>query len=161
MRCLSRYGPADVGGAAVHPELDEVPALVLASFRLASHRPSDDGKEPALQWSLQRNCALSPGQLLKFYLGICAVSLGIATLFWFMGAHLIMPFAWLEVLVLGIALLVYARHVRDWVKVEPRSGDGSLIEVSGQGRRVVVGRHLQPQLRPVLAREMRLALRGA
>jgi uncharacterized membrane protein len=165
-------------------------ALVLASFRLASHQPSDAGQEPALQWSLQRNCALSPAQLLRFYLGICVVSLGIATLFWFMGAHLVMPFAWVEVLVLGAALLVYARHardgekitlqgrllvvecehgghtertefVRDWVKVEPRSGDGSLIEVSGQGRRVVVGRHLQPQLRPVLAREMRLALRGA
>ncbi len=165
-------------------------ALVLASFRLASHQPSDAGQEPALQWSLRRNCALSPAQLLRFYAGICVVSLGIATLFWFMGAHLVMPFAWLEVLVLGAALLVYARHardgeritlqgrllvvecehgghtertefVRDWVKVEPRSGDGSLIEVSGQGRRVVVGRHLQPQLRPVLAREMRLALRGA
>lgn len=164
--------------------------LVLASFRLASHQPLDAGQEPALQWSLQRNCALSPAQLLRFYLGICVVSLGIATLFWFMGAHLVMPFAWLEVLVLGAALLVYARHardgeritlqgrllvvecehgghtertefVRDWVKVEPRNGDGSLIEVSGQGRRVTVGRHLQPQLRPVLAREMRLALRGA
>lgn len=176
--------------AAQPTELVEVLALVLASFRLASHRPSDEGDEPALQWSLQRNCALTPGQLLKFYLGICAVSLGIASLFWFMGAQLVMPFAWLEVLVLGAALLVYARHARDgeritlqgrwlvvesehgghtertefareWVRVEPRSGDGSLIEVSGQGRRVVVGRHLQPQLRPVLAREMRLALRGA
>lgn len=175
--------------AAPPPELDEVFALVLASFKLASQRPSDMGHEPAFEWSLQRNCSLSPAQLVKFYAGLCAVSLGIATLFWFMGAYLVMPFAWLEVLVLGIALLVYARHAsdgeritlqgrwlvvecehaghtertefaREWVKVEPCSGDGSLIEVSCQGRRVVVGRHLHPHLRPVLAREMRLALRG-
>ena len=84
--------------------------LVLASFRLASHQPSDAGQEPALQWSLQRNCALSPAQLLRFYLGICVVSLGIATLFWFMGAHLVMPFAWLEVLVLGAALAIHSRY---------------------------------------------------
>lgn len=118
------------------------------------------------------------------------VSLGIASGFWFMGAKLVMPFAWLEIVVLGLALLIYARHARDgetitlegpvlvverdhggstqrtefsrdWVRVEPSGGDGSLIEVSGQGRRVVVGRHLRPELRPALAREIRMALRAA
>ena len=44
--------------------------------------------------------------------------------------------------------------------VEPKGGDGSLIEVSGQGRSVRVGRHLRPELRPALAREIRMALRG-
>ena len=102
---------------------------------------------------------------------------------------MIMSFAWLELLAVGAAFLVYARHARDseiitlhgpslvveletggrteraefsreWVRVEPRSGDGSLIQVSGQGRTVVVGRHLRPELRPALAREIRLALRG-
>ena len=102
---------------------------------------------------------------------------------------MVMPFAWLELLAVGAAFWVYARHARDgekitlygpslvvelenggrteraefareWVRVEPRSGDGSLIQVSGQGRTVVVGRHLRPELRPALAREIRLALRG-
>ena len=100
-----------------------------------------------------------------------------------------MPFAWAELLAVGTAFLVYARHARDgekislqgtrlvvelqtagrleraefnreWVRVEPTGGDGSLIEVSGQGRSVSVGRHLRPELRPALAREIRLALRG-
>lgn len=162
--------------------------MTQVPFRLACQ--TGDGDEPALQWSIRRNCSLSPAQLLRFYLGLSVVSLAIASLFWFMGAHLVMPFAWLELMVLGAALLVYARHARDgeeitlrghvlvierehgghtertefareWVRVEPRSGDGSLIEVSGQGRRVVVGRHLRPQLRPALARELRMALRSA
>ena len=101
-----------------------------------------------------------------------------------------MPFAWVELAAVGSALLVYARHARDgekillkggqlvveletggrqeraefnreWVRVEPRNGDGSLIEVSGQGKSVRVGRHVRPDLRPALAREIRLALRHA
>ena len=162
--------------------------MAQVPFRLACQ--TGDAEAPALQWSIRRNCSLTPAQLLRFYLGMSVVSLGIASMFWFMGAHLVMPFAWLELMLLGGALLVYARHAsdgekitlrgsvlvverehggqtertefaREWVRVEPSSGDGSLIEVSGQGRRVVVGRHLRPQLRPALARELRLALRSA
>jgi uncharacterized membrane protein len=160
--------------SAVHP------------FRLAT----PDGHALDLQWSLKRNCSLSPAQLLRFYIGLCLLSLSIATAFWFSGARMVMPFAWLELIAVGVALLVYARHAcdgekitlqgpvlvverdhgrrsertefdRQWVRIEPCSGDGSLIEVSGQGRSVLVGRHLRPELRPALAREIRLALRGA
>ena len=48
---------------------------------------------------------------------------------------------------------------RDSVRIEPRNEDGSLIEVSGQGQMVQVGRHVRPELRPLLAREIRFALR--
>ncbi len=162
--------------------------MAQVPFRLACQ--TGDAEAPALQWSIRRNCSLTPAQLLRFYLGMSVVSLGIASLFWFMGAHLVMPFAWLELMLLGGALLVYARHAsdgekitlrgsvlvverehggqtertefaREWVRVEPSSGDGSLIEVSGQGRRVVVGRLLRPELRPALARELRLEVRSA
>ena len=99
-----------------------------------------------------------------------------------------MIFAWTEILAVGAAFLLYARHAgdaekiflrggrlvveletagrteraefnREWVRVEPKDGDGSLIEVSGQGRSVRVGRHVRPELRPALAREIRFALR--
>lgn len=53
-----------------------------------------------------------------------------------------------------------AEFNREWVRVEPKDGEGSLIEVSGQGRSVRVGRHIRPELRPALAREIRFALRG-
>ena len=45
------------------------------------------------------------------------------------------------------------------IRVEPGADDRSLIEVSGQGRRVIVGRYLRPELRPALAQEIRRALR--
>ena len=54
-----------------------------------------------------------------------------------------------------------AEFRRDWVRVEPGAADNSLIELSGQGRKVQVGRFVRPELRPMLASEIRRALRGA
>ena len=142
-----------------------------------------------IHWFLKRNCSVTPAQLGWLYASLCVVSLGIGCFFWFRGAHLVLPFAWLELLAVGAAFLVYARHAgdgekisllgprlvvelenagrleraefnRDWVRIEPKSGDRSLIEVSGQGRTVEVGRYVRPELRPMLAREIRMALRG-
>ena len=142
----------------------------------------------AIVWFLKRNCSVTPAQLGWFYASLCVVSLAIGALFWLHGATLILPFAWLELGAVGLALLVYARHAADgerislqgrrlvvelesagqlqrtefdpdWVRVEPRTGDRSLIEVSGRGRSVSVGRYLRPELRPLLAQEIRSALR--
>lgn len=103
---------------------------------------------------------------------------------------MIMPFAWLEITMVGIAFLVYARHAtdgerivlhgshlvveqisagklqrsefnREWVRVEPQRDDRSLIELSGQGRSVHIGRHIRPELRNALAKEIRMALRAS
>lgn len=141
-----------------------------------------------VEWLLKRNCSLAPSQLICFYISLCVVSLGIAAFFWNMGATIVMPFAWLELTAVGAALLLYARHAGDgekimlhegqlvvelevagrtrraefnsqWVRIEPARGDGSLISVSGQGHSVSVGRHVRPELRPALAREIRRALR--
>jgi uncharacterized membrane protein len=124
------------------------------------------------------------------YASLCLVSLGIGMVFWIQGAPMVLPYAALELLAVGVAFAVYARHAtdgerillrgtqlvvefenggkleraefqRDWVRVEPRAGHRSLIEVSGQGRSIDVGRFVRPELRPVLAREIRMALRGA
>ena len=64
-------------------------------------------------WFLKRNCSVTPAQLGWLYASLCAVSLGIALVFWFHGAVLILPFAWLELAAVGAAFLVYARHARD------------------------------------------------
>ncbi len=124
------------------------------------------------------------------YLSLCSVSLGIATFFWMLGARLVMPFAWLEIVVVGLAFAMYGRHAadgerislqgsrlvveqetagklkraefdRNWVRVEPKTGDRSLITLSAQGRSIDVGRHVRPELRPALASEIRMALRAA
>jgi uncharacterized membrane protein len=143
-----------------------------------------------IQWFLQRNSAVTPAQLGWFYLSLCIVSLGIGAMFWFQGAVLVLLFGGAELLAVGVAFLLYARHAtdgerislqdgrlvvefenagklecaefrREWVRVEPRLGDRSLIEVSGQGRSIKVGRFVRPELRPALAKEIRMALRGA
>jgi uncharacterized membrane protein len=91
-------------------------------------------------------------------------------------------------LLVGAALLMYARHATDheritlagetlavehhhgaqlvrtefraaWVRVEPLSSDRSLIEVDGDGRTARVGRYLRAELRQPLAQELRAALR--
>lgn len=144
----------------------------------------------SVHWFLKRNCSITPVQLGWLYVSLCVVSLGIGSFFWVQGATLVMPFAWGELILVGIAFLTYARHAtdgekislqgaqlvvelenagrleraefsREWVRVEPRAGDRSLIEVSGRGRSVQVGRYVRPELRPALAREIRMALRGA
>ena len=144
----------------------------------------------SIHWFLKRNCSVTPAQLGWLYASLCVVSLAIGGFFWFRGATLIMPFAGAELVLVGVAFLAYARHAtdgekislegaqlvvelenagrleraefnRDWVRIEPKTGDRSLIEVSGQGRSVEVGRYVRPELRPALARELRMALRGA
>jgi uncharacterized membrane protein len=143
----------------------------------------------SIQWFLRRNCSVSPRQLVLVYLSLCAVSLSIAGMFWLQGATLVLPIAWIELMAVGFAFFVYARHAsdgetirlggeqlvieqesggrllrcefrRDWVRVEPGVADNSLIVVTGQGRTVHIGRFVRPELRPVLAREIRMALRG-
>jgi uncharacterized membrane protein len=144
----------------------------------------------AIHWRLRRNCSVTPAQLGWFYLSLCALSLGIGVFFWLQGATLVLAFAGLELALVGLAFLAYARHATDgelislqgaslvvecesagrreraefarqWVRVEPKSGDHSLIELSGQGRSIEVGRFVRPELRQDLAREIRKALRSA
>ena len=142
-----------------------------------------------VDWLLRRNCSATPMQVVGMYLSLCAVSLAIATGFWLQGAKLVLAFAGAELVAVGAALLVYARHAtdgetirlagqqlvvelenggrlqrsefrREWVRVEPGAADNSLIELSAHGKSVRVGRYVRPELRPLLAREIRLALRS-
>ena len=129
-------------------------------------------------------------QLLVVYLMLCGLSLAIGVFFWLQGAPFVIGFTALELLVVGWAFVVYARHATDgewislqgtslvveretagrreraeferqWVRVEPKAGEHSLIELSGRGRKMEVGRFVRPELRQVLAGEIRRALRSA
>ena len=153
-----------------------------------AHETGDGAGGRQIEWTLKRNCSLAPGQMLAFFGALCMISLGVATFMWHQGAPMVMPFAWIELLAVGGAMLLYARHAADrehialhcdtltvehacgnhvervefqsaWVRVEPESGDRSLIELSGQGRRIAVGRFIRPELRRKLADELRTALR--
>jgi len=154
-----------------------------SSLQLA--KVSEDG----LDWTLQRNCSISPRQLGICFLCLSAVSLAVGLFFWFQGAVLVLPFAVLELVALATAFLFHARHaadreyisvrggqlvveveragrvercefVREWVRIEPQRHHG-LVEVTGGGRSVCVGRFLRADLRVLLVQELRQAVRGA
>ena len=161
---------------------------VTAAVRPLRFGAESVADEHTVQWMLKRNCSTTPGQMVGFYASLCLLSLGIGVFFWMQGAKLVMPFAWIEIVAVGSALLVYSRHATDserirlqpgrltvehvvgrhveraqfapaWVRVEPEHGDRSLIELSGQGQRISVGRFVRPELRRQLADELRWALR--
>jgi uncharacterized membrane protein len=151
-------------------------------------RRLENSAAQGMQWVMKRNCSITPRNMVIVYLSLCTASLAIAGGFWWAGAPTVMAFAGLELLLLGAALAAYARHATDcetitlagrelaiehrcgvgvesshfraeWVRVEPARGDGSLVEVSGEGQRTCVGRYLRPEWRGQLANELRLALR--
>ena len=142
-----------------------------------------------VHWLLRRNCSVTPQQLFALFASLCGVSLAVAGFFWSRGATLVLPFTAVVLVAVGTAFLVYARHATDHeciclrqgclvieqeragrvqrcelacqgVSVEaPLDGD-QLVELRGSGQTVRVGRHLRRDLRPVLARELRIALKG-
>ena len=161
--------------------LQSPPAFQFATLS-ANHFPSQGS---VVLWRLKRHSLISPAQLGWFYLSLCLACLGVAAFLSSQNASVVMTFAMLAI---GTAFVVYSRHAgdtekivlqdgqlvveletagrteraafnREWVRIEPKNEDGSLIEVSGQGRSVRVGRHMRPELRPLLAREIRFALR--
>jgi uncharacterized membrane protein len=147
-------------------------------------------RRTALRWALKRNCSITPRQLGAVYLSLCLLAFAISAGFWWQGARVVTAFAGLELACVGIALLAYARHAgdrevltlagrslaveqclggrveradfrADWLSVEPAAAQGSLVELSGEGRTVRVGRFLRPEMRGAFAQELRRALRGA
>lgn len=144
--------------------------------------------DDSINWSLKKNCALAPHQMGFVYGCICALSLAIGTFFWLLGATYVLAFTCLEIAVVGIAFLVYARHATDgdwvtitdsqvtveteragkrlkaqldpyWVRVGTPSDEKSLIELSEKGRFVYVGRFIRPEQRVIVAKEIKQALR--
>jgi uncharacterized membrane protein len=118
---------------------------------------------------------------------MACVSLTIGAFCWFQGAVLVLPFASLELLAVGAAFVVYARHALDgeriwlegnvlvvesenagdmvrrefqraWVRIEQVAHGQAMIEICCHGQRVPVGRFVRNELRQRLAAELRLAL---
>jgi uncharacterized membrane protein len=138
-------------------------------------------------WMLCRNCALTPRQVGAVYLSLVAASAVIATVFLLRGAWMILPFSVLEMTVLGVALLIYARHAvdrervslgRDVLEIESIHGTerrvlrldprATRVEMTGEpkaelavvarGERVLLGRFVDERERRRFARELKSAL---
>lgn len=166
------------------------PAGTVPDWRFAQLVPRPGHAVPALQWVLRRGGAITPRQLVGVYLSLCLVSLLIGMGFWWQGAPEVLGFVGVELILVGVALRVYARHAADretvtlaeraveveqqfgpqverasfraeWLSIEPAQAQGSLVELAGEGRRMLIGRFVRPEQRAALAHEMRHALRRA
>ncbi|RZL11120.1 MAG: DUF2244 domain-containing protein [Rubrivivax sp.] len=142
---------------------------------------------PALQWRFKRNCSLTPRQSMASGLAILVFHAAVGGAFWALGYPAVACFAALESAVVAGCLLCYARHACDqevltlhgdqlaievhcggrvqrtvlhagWIRVEPPARPQALLSLAERGTEVRVGRHVQPRLREVMARELRQAL---
>jgi uncharacterized membrane protein len=89
--------------------------------------------ESAFDFTIKRNCSISPRDLLLVLAFAACVSLGIAAGFALLGAWPILPFAGLEVLALAVAFYVNGRHAADYERIV-LSGQKLLVEASDAGR---------------------------
>ncbi len=91
---------------------------------------------PEQEWLLKRNCAVSPRQLLAFYLSLVALSLLIAGGLALDGAWMVLPFSGIDLLAVGLALVIFARRAGDNERVR-LSGSDLIVEVTARGERSV------------------------
>ena len=80
---------------------------------------------------MKRNCSFTPRQVGWFYLSMVIFSSLIAGYFYWRGAWIIVPFTGLELLALGIALIIYARHATDYEKIVIQDGYLNVEVVNG------------------------------
>jgi uncharacterized membrane protein len=136
--------------------------------------------------TLKRNCSISPSGLACVFFALAAVVLVIGAGFAIAGAWLILPFAGLEVLLLGGAFMLQARHAADYERIALESGrlsvevsegerverydmdargvrvevEGTRVTVGDARRRLELGRHLDEQSRMRFGAELKKRLRN-
>jgi uncharacterized membrane protein len=69
-------------------------------------------------WQMRRNCALSPKQLLRFYIVLVFLSLVVATGFLIAGVWVIIIFTAIELSAVTTGFLIYCRHALDSETIE-------------------------------------------
>ena len=135
--------------------------------------------------TLKRNCSISPAGLACVFAALAFAVLAIGTGFAIAGAWLVLPFAGLEVLLLGGAFVLQARHATDYerialergqLRVEVADGgrlaryeldarglrvdvDGTRVVLRGAQEALELGRHLDERSRIALGVELKKRLR--
>ena len=69
-------------------------------------------------WQMRRNCALTPQQLLWFYIALVCLSLIVGIGFFLVGVWMIPVFTTLELTAVTIGFLIYCRHALDCETIE-------------------------------------------
>src|SRR4051812_41968450 len=157
------------------------------NLRRSVSTPSLDirGESRGFSLVLKRNCSIAPGALASVFAALAVAVLGIGIGFAFAGAWLILPFAGLEVLALGAAFAMQARHATDYERIELDGGklrvevgeaqaiaryeldarrarielQGPHLVLRGAGEELRIGRHLDDEARMRFAAELKNRLR--
>jgi uncharacterized membrane protein len=139
-------------------------------------------------WLFKRNCSFTPKQVGLFYLAQSSFALFVATFFYLRGVWVVLIFTIAVLIVLAIALLIYARHTTDfesiditgqtlviriangsniktfewnlsWVYVSPRLTDKHLVLMSYRGVECLLGGLLPAYKRQPFLSELKEAIR--
>ena len=139
------------------------------------------------RWQMRRNCALSPKQLLQFYIALVCLSLIVATGFLLAGIWVIPIFTALELSALTIGFLIYCRHALDsetieingnrlivkkfisykeavyefntqWAKIELPLEDSKVFFISQSNLRVEIGQFIRQEQQQSLIASVRAHL---
>ena len=123
---------------------------------------------------MRRNCALSPKQLLKFYIVLVCLSVTVAAGFFLAGVWVILIFTALELSAVTLGFLIYCRHALDcetieidgkslvvkkfigykevvyefnaqWAKIELPSQGSKVFHISQSSQRVELGQFLRSE----------------
>jgi uncharacterized membrane protein len=113
--------------------------------------------------TLKRNCSISPAGLLCVFAALSIGALAIGIGFAIAGAWLILPFAGLEVALLGAAFVLYARRAADYEKIELARGrlTVEVAEAARTARFELDARRAQVLLEKGEGYGARVLLRGA
>ena len=119
----------------------------IGAVERASVQPAPECVSPVAphEWTLKRNCSMSPRQLASLIASLAIVSVGVASIFAYSGAWWILVFSFIEMAALFAAFVVYARHAGDYERIVV-TPDAVIIEFNS-GSEVV-----RQQAHPALAR---------
>lgn len=135
--------------------------------------------------TLKRNCSISPAGFAGVFAALACVVVAIGAGFAVFGAWLVLPFAGLEVLLLGTAYVIHARRAADYERIELDSGrltvevgeaqktlryeidvcrarvrlEEERVVLLGAREQLELGRHLDAGTRAVFAAELQKRLR--
>ena len=141
-------------------------------------------------WMFKRNCSFTPKQVGLFYLAQSSFALFVATFFYFRGVWMVFIFTTIVLIILAIALLIYARHTTDfesiqvqgrrliiriadgaktehlewnllWVYVSPELTDKKLVKVGYRGDERLLGGLLPLYKREGFLKELKNTIRNS
>ncbi len=133
---------------------------------------------------MRRNCALTPKQLLRFYIALVCLSVTVATGFLLAGVWVIPIFTVIELGAVTLGFFIYCRHALDsetieidgkrliikkfigyketlyefnsqWAKIEPPPEDSKTFFISQSHLRVELGQFIRPEQQRSLIASLR------